>query len=70
MSMFPNYHSNLIAHTGVLNFYLAYGNGIPNQDWLGWLGYGFGKYASIDMLLIIGVLLVALYDFLRKHKIG
>ena len=71
MSMFPNYHfgKTLLTYRGSLFIQLAYGNGIPNQDWLGWLGFGFGKYAPIDMLLIIGALLVALYDQ-RKHKIG
>jgi len=71
MSMFPHYHfnQNLLTYRGSLFIQLAYGNGIPNQDWTGWLGFGFSRFASLDMLLIISALVIALYDQ-RKHKIG
>ena len=67
--MFPNYSlsESLKTHLGNLFMVLGYGNGIPAQDWLKWITYGFSRVLPINIILLVSAGVLAIYDYRRTH---
>ncbi|MCW6170824.1 MAG: hypothetical protein LVQ96_06595 [Thermoplasmatales archaeon] len=67
--IFPSFTFNMSAiHVaGLTIMNLGTGNGVPAQDWFGWIYYGFGFAFPLNIILLLSSAILAVYVYRKAN---
>lgn len=68
-SLFPDFTFNVSAmhRAGPMIINIGTGNGVPAQDWFGWIHYGFGFAFPLNVILLLSSAIIAVYVYRKAN---